>query len=136
MRGIVDRIGGSAAYSFKADGGALDKKALPVANHEVAVRLVIDWLGRRCILLPYAQISLCLLGWARRRGTGGDFQWRYRRERAAGAAADFQRHGECGISLDDAENERVIGRDGRISAAQSKIDVFVIHTDKEAVIAD
>ena len=92
-RGIVDRIGGSAAYSFKADGGALEEKALPVANHEVAVRLVIDWLGRRCVLLPYAQISRRLPGCARWRGSSGDFQWRYRRERAAGAAADSQRHG-------------------------------------------
>ncbi len=44
-RGIVDRIGGGAAYWFKADCGALEEKTLPVANHEVAVRLVIDWLG-------------------------------------------------------------------------------------------
>jgi acetate kinase len=43
-RGIVDRIGGPAAYSFKTDSGALEEKTLPVANHEVAVRLVIDWL--------------------------------------------------------------------------------------------
>ncbi len=43
-RGIVDRIGGSAAYSFKTDSGAPKEKALAVANHEVAVRLVIDWL--------------------------------------------------------------------------------------------
>jgi acetate kinase len=43
-RGIVDRIGGPAAYSFKADGGAHEEKTLAVGNHEVAVRLVIDWL--------------------------------------------------------------------------------------------
>ncbi|MGZ8494370.1 MAG: acetate/propionate family kinase [Candidatus Binatia bacterium] len=43
-RGIVDRIGGPAAYSFKTDSGAPEEKALAVANHEVAVRLVIDWL--------------------------------------------------------------------------------------------
>ncbi len=43
-RGIVDRIGGSAAYSFKTDSGAPEEKTLAVANHEVAVRLVIDWL--------------------------------------------------------------------------------------------
>ncbi|MGZ9130891.1 MAG: acetate/propionate family kinase, partial [Candidatus Binatia bacterium] len=43
-RGIVDRIGGPAAYSFKTDRGAPEEKALAVANHEVAVRLVIDWL--------------------------------------------------------------------------------------------
>jgi acetate kinase len=41
----------------------------------------------------------------------------------------------CGLSLDDAENERVIGRDGRISDGKSKLDVFVIHTDEEAIIA-
>ena len=41
----------------------------------------------------------------------------------------------CGLNLDDAGNERVIGRDGRISAAQSKLDVVVIHTDEEAIIA-
>ena len=43
-RGIVDRIGASAAYSFKTDSGAPEEKALAVADHEVAVRLVIDWL--------------------------------------------------------------------------------------------
>jgi acetate kinase len=36
----------------------------------------------------------------------------------------------CGLSLDDAANDRVIGRDGIISVAQSKLDVFVIHTDE------
>lgn len=41
----------------------------------------------------------------------------------------------CGLNLDDAGNDGVIGRDGRISAAQSKLDVFVIHTDEEAIIA-
>ncbi|HET7004924.1 MAG TPA: acetate kinase [Candidatus Binatia bacterium] len=46
-RGIVDRIGASAAYSFKADSGAAEEKTLAVANHEVAVRLVIDWLRSR-----------------------------------------------------------------------------------------
>ncbi len=43
-RGIVDRIGGPASYSFKSESGALEEKSLPVANHEVGVRLVIDWL--------------------------------------------------------------------------------------------
>ena len=46
-RGIVDRIGASAAYSFKADRGAAEEKTSAVANHEVAVRLVIDWLRSR-----------------------------------------------------------------------------------------
>jgi acetate kinase len=41
----------------------------------------------------------------------------------------------CGLSLDDAENDSVLGRDGRISAARSKLIVFVIHTDEEAIIA-
>jgi len=44
-RGIVDRIDGPAAYSFTADGGAREERSLAVANHEVAVGLVIDWLG-------------------------------------------------------------------------------------------
>ena len=46
-RGIVDRIGGPAAYSFKADRGAAEEKTLAVPDHEVAVRLVIDWLRSR-----------------------------------------------------------------------------------------
>jgi len=41
----------------------------------------------------------------------------------------------CGLRLDDAENARVIGRDGRLSEAQSKLDIFVVHTDEEAIIA-
>jgi acetate kinase len=41
----------------------------------------------------------------------------------------------CGLSLDDAGNNGMVRRDGRISAAKSKLDVFVIHTDEEAIIA-
>jgi acetate kinase len=41
----------------------------------------------------------------------------------------------CGIRLAPAVNASIIGADGRISTAESKIDVFVIHTDEEAVIA-
>ena len=41
----------------------------------------------------------------------------------------------CGLSLDDTANDRIIGYDGKISTARSKLDVFVIHTDEEAVIA-
>ena len=41
----------------------------------------------------------------------------------------------CGLNLDQAANETVIGCDGRISAADSKLDVFVIHTDEESIIA-
>ena len=32
-------------------------------------------------------------------------------------------------------NEAVIGRDGRISTPDSRIEIFVIHTDEEAIIA-
>lgn len=46
-RGIVDRIGGPTAYSFKTDGGVPEERNLPVADHEAAVRLVIDWLRAR-----------------------------------------------------------------------------------------
>src|SRR6187431_118045 len=46
-RGLVDRIGGLAAYSFNAEGGVAQEKTLSVANHEVAVNLVIDWLRSR-----------------------------------------------------------------------------------------
>ena len=41
----------------------------------------------------------------------------------------------CGLTLDDAGNENVTGRDGRISAVRSKLDAFVIHTDEESIIA-
>jgi acetate kinase len=41
----------------------------------------------------------------------------------------------CGLHLDDAANETVIGRDGIISAGHSTIAVCVIHTDEEAIIA-
>ena len=41
----------------------------------------------------------------------------------------------CGLSLDEGANENVIGRDGKISALSSKLDVYVIHTDEEVIIA-
>jgi acetate kinase len=41
----------------------------------------------------------------------------------------------CGLRLDAAANEAVSGRDGRISGDHSKLQVFVIHTDEEAIIA-
>ena len=41
----------------------------------------------------------------------------------------------CGLRLDPALNARVLGRDGSISAADSPIGIFVIHTDEEAIIA-
>jgi acetate kinase len=46
-RGIVDRIGGRASYSFKADAGAAEENTASIADHDVAVRLVIDWLRAR-----------------------------------------------------------------------------------------
>ena len=43
-RGLVDRIGGPASYHFDTNGNGVDEKALVVANHDEAARLVIDWL--------------------------------------------------------------------------------------------
>jgi len=43
-RGIVDRIGGRATYRFTADGAQLEATSAAVADHDQAVRLVIDWL--------------------------------------------------------------------------------------------
>lgn len=46
------------------------------------------------------------------------------------------RHMEwCGLTLDPALNAAVLGQDGVISAAASVLEVFVIHTDEEAIIA-
>ena len=41
----------------------------------------------------------------------------------------------CGLNIDAAANEAVIGRDGKISSSDSKLDIFVVHTDEEAIIA-
>jgi acetate kinase len=41
----------------------------------------------------------------------------------------------CGLELDGAANAAVRGRDGQISQARSEVQVFVIHTDEEAIIA-
>jgi len=41
----------------------------------------------------------------------------------------------CGLTLDENTNAKVAGRDGRISARNSKRQIFVIHTDEEALIA-
>jgi acetate kinase len=41
----------------------------------------------------------------------------------------------CGLQLDGRANDLVIGRDGKISTLNSKLEVFVIHTDEEAIIA-
>jgi acetate kinase len=41
----------------------------------------------------------------------------------------------CGLKLDASLNAAVLGRDGAISAADSSIKIFVIHTDEESIIA-
>jgi acetate kinase len=41
----------------------------------------------------------------------------------------------CGLQLDLALNAIVLGRDGSISAADSAIKIFVIHTNEEGIIA-
>jgi acetate kinase len=41
----------------------------------------------------------------------------------------------CGLTLDDTMNAKVSGCDGRISARNSERQIFVIHTDEEALIA-
>jgi acetate kinase len=41
----------------------------------------------------------------------------------------------CGLVLDERQNDSVIGSEGRISTAQASIQVFVIPSDEEAVIA-
>jgi acetate kinase len=41
----------------------------------------------------------------------------------------------CGLLLDEAQNESAIGKEGRISTAKARIEVFVISSDEEAVIA-
>ena len=41
----------------------------------------------------------------------------------------------CGLILDDGQNDSMVGTEGRISAARGRIQVFVIPSDEEAVIA-
>ena len=41
----------------------------------------------------------------------------------------------CGLILDESQNESATGTEGRISAAEARIQVFVIPSDEEAVIA-
>ena len=41
----------------------------------------------------------------------------------------------CGLILDDGQNDSMVGTEGRISAAQGRIQAFVIPSDEEAVIA-
>jgi acetate kinase len=41
----------------------------------------------------------------------------------------------CGLELDGTANAARLGRDGKIASANSRLDVFVIHTDEEAIIA-
>ena len=40
-----------------------------------------------------------------------------------------------GLKLDSAANSKTIGRDGRISAANSRPNAFVVHTEEELIIA-
>jgi acetate kinase len=41
----------------------------------------------------------------------------------------------CGLKLDSAANSKATGKDGRISAADSRLNAFVVHTDEELIIA-
>lgn len=41
----------------------------------------------------------------------------------------------CGIALDPGANEAALGRETRVSAAEGRIEVYVIPTDEERVIA-
>ena len=41
----------------------------------------------------------------------------------------------CGVSVDEVANETAIGRDEKISSVDSKLGVFVVHTDEETIIA-
>jgi acetate kinase len=41
----------------------------------------------------------------------------------------------CGLTLDLRLNATITGRDGELSAPDSRLKVFVIHTDEEAIIA-
>jgi acetate kinase len=41
----------------------------------------------------------------------------------------------CGIELDGAANVAALGSDGKISTPSSRLDVFVVHTDEEVIIA-
>jgi len=41
----------------------------------------------------------------------------------------------CGLKLDSAANSKTTGKDGRISAADSRLNAFVVHTDEELIIA-
>jgi len=40
-----------------------------------------------------------------------------------------------GLKLDSAANSKVTGKDGRISAGDSRLNAFVVHTDEELIIA-
>jgi acetate kinase len=41
----------------------------------------------------------------------------------------------CGLKLDASANSKIMGKDGRISTADSKLNAFVVHTDEELIIA-
>jgi acetate kinase len=41
----------------------------------------------------------------------------------------------AGLKLDSPANSKIMGKDGRISTADSKLNAFVVHTDEELIIA-
>jgi acetate kinase len=41
----------------------------------------------------------------------------------------------CGLQIDPLLNGSMKGRDGEISTPESKLKVYIIHTDEEAIIA-
>jgi acetate kinase len=43
-RGLVERIGGSASIAFEQEGRSPLRESTPIADHEVAVGRVIDWI--------------------------------------------------------------------------------------------
>jgi len=44
-RGLVDRIGAAASYRFEAQGKSVISESAAAADHEEAVRLIVDWLS-------------------------------------------------------------------------------------------
>ena len=53
-RGLVDRIGGKGGYQFSTGDARPEEKSLAVADHEQAVRLVIEWLQSKSQAKPDA----------------------------------------------------------------------------------
>jgi acetate kinase len=56
-RGLVDRLGGDATLEFEVVGEAEDKNALPVRNHEEAVRAIIERLGSIADLAAFSGVA-------------------------------------------------------------------------------